>query len=211
MNVFLDLDGTLSDPLEGIARSVAYALERLGHVCPPPEDLGWLIGPPLLGSFERLGVADPHEALALYRERYQGLGLFENSLYSGMNESLSCLRKQGCRLFLATAKPIVYARRITAHFGLSDFFEQEFGPGLDGSLNDKADLLAHALRTSGADPARSVMVGDRLHDYRAAKANGMKSLAVSWGYGGPDEAALADAVCHHVSDLPSEVIGLLGG
>jgi phosphoglycolate phosphatase len=209
--VFLDLDGTLTDPKPGITSSVAYALEKLGLPVPSSDDLLWVIGPPLLDSFGQLGAPDPARALALYRERYTDTGLFDNSVYKGIPEALSRLRDGGHRMCLATAKPHVYARRITAHFDLARWMDHEFGPELDGTRNDKADLLAHALELTGIDPSDSVMIGDRIHDFRAARSVGMTSIAVTWGYGTKDETALADFTCDQPEQLPDTVHRALGG
>lgn len=208
--VFLDLDGTLTDPKPGITRSAVYALEKLGVPSPPADELTWMIGPALVWSFEKLGVPDPEAALAAYRERYTSVGLFENRVYDGIPQVLRDLRAAGHQLCLATAKPHAYARRITAHFGLADFMSHEFGPELDGTRNDKAELLAHALQVTGARPETSVMIGDRHHDLDAASANGMASIAVTWGYGGAEELSGATRTCHAVADLPKAVAALLG-
>jgi phosphoglycolate phosphatase len=201
--VFLDLDGTLTDPKVGITGSVNHALAAMGHAPLDPDTMGWVIGPALIDTFTRLGVADPEKALLHYRERYTATGLFENTPYPGLTGMLGALRDSGYRLCLATAKPISYAARITAHFGITPFMTAEFGPGLDGSLNNKADLLAHALTQTGARAEDCVMVGDRIHDFRAARRNGMASVAVTWGYGTPDEHAEASHICTAMADLPA--------
>lgn len=206
--VFLDLDGTLTDPKLGITRSIVHALEAMGLDAPDPDSLTWAIGPALVDSFARLGVPDPQEALKHYRARYTEIGLFENRVYDGIPEALTELKSDGFRLFLATAKPHAYARRITAHFGLADFLEAEFGPELDGTRNDKGALLAYAREVTGLGEAPALMVGDRLHDHRAARANGMAALAVRWGYGNDSEHALADAICDTVFDLAQSVRAL---
>ena len=193
--VFLDLDGTLTDPRPGITRSIVHALVAMGHDAPDPDSLTWAIGPALIDSFARLGVAEPEVALGHYRARYTAVGLFENRVYSGIPEALAQMRDAGHRLFVATAKPHAYARRITAHFGLAQYFEAEFGPELDGTRNDKAELLAFARETLGLGAAHAVMVGDRMHDHRAAHAAGMAALAVRWGYGDDSEHSEADAIC----------------
>ena len=203
--VFFDLDGTLTDPKPGITGAVAYALERLGLAVPPVDELLWVIGPPLLDSFAKLGAPDPSAALTLYRQRYTDTGLFDNSVYQGIPEALSGLQRDGYRMCLATAKPHVYARRITAHFGLAQWMEHEFGPELDGTRNDKADLLAHALELTSIDPSQSVMIGDRIHDFNAARAVGMASIAVTWGYGTTEETALADYSCDRPDQLRETV------
>ena len=193
--VFLDLDGTLTDPKPGITAAVQHALREVGLEAPHADALTWVIGPPLIESFDALGAPDPHAALEHYRSHYDdGQGLYEAEVHDGIVEGIEALKAAGHRLYVATAKPIVVARKVTAHFGLSVHFEDEFGPELDGTRNDKVDLLAHALDETGEDPADAVMVGDRHHDIRAAHANGMPAIAVTWGYGTPDEHAPANAV-----------------
>lgn len=206
--VFLDLDGTLTDPKPGITRSIVHALEALGHNAPDPDSLTWAIGPALVDSFARLGVDDAQAVLGHYRARYTEVGLYENRVYDGVPEALAALRDTGHRLFVATAKPHAYARRITAHFGLARYFEAEFGPELDGTRNDKAALLAHARDMLGLGDGPALMVGDRIHDHRAAHANAMTALAVRWGYGDDSEHALADAVCDTPFDLAASVRAL---
>jgi len=193
--VFLDLDGTLTDPKPGITRSIRHALIELGFDAPSEDDLTWCIGPPLLGSFATL-TGDPSlapRALALYRERFGEIGLYENRVYDGIPEMLDRLREAGCRLWLATSKPHVYASRITAHFGLDRWLDGVFGSELDGTRADKPALLAHALAETGAKAGRSVMLGDRKHDIEGAKANGLASVGAVWGYGGAEELAAAGA------------------
>ena len=199
--VFLDLDGTLTDPKPGITAAVIHALTRLGHDAPAADDLTWVIGPPLIESFAKIGVADPDKALSLYRDYFSDRGLFENAVYDGIPAALDALRADGHRLFLATAKPHVYARRITAHFGLDRHLEAQFGPELDGTHNDKADLLAHALADRGIDASDAVMIGDRRQDVAAAQANAMPSIGVTWGYGADGELADATVLCHAPDQL----------
>lgn len=207
--IFLDLDGTLTDSQPGIVRSVRHALAALALPVPEERDLNWVIGPPLIESFATLGAPDPAEALALYRARYTDVGLLENRVYDGIPDALARLRNAGAALCLATAKPHAYARRITAHFGLAPNFVHEFGPELDGTRNDKAELLAHALEVTGAAPEACVMVGDRSHDIRAARAVGMRSVWVSWGYG-PGEGTGADAEADSPAEMAAAVLRLLG-
>ncbi len=209
--VFLDLDGTLTDPLPGVGRSIRYALEKLGHPFAPEDDLGWVIGPPLTESFARLGVDDVDRAISLYRERYREIGLFENRVYDGIPGALEALARAGYRLCLATAKPHEYARRITAHFGLARFMAAEFGPELDGTRNDKGDLLAHALRQIGAEPEDCLMIGDRIHDFRAAERVGMPAIGVEWGYGDAGELARADRTCRRPAEIAGAVSALFAG
>ncbi len=206
--VFLDLDGTLTDAGPGIIASVTHALKALGLPAPDPAELGWVVGPALVDSFARLGVSDTAAALQLYRARYTEVGLFENSVYPGIPEALETLAAT-FRLCLATAKPHAYAKRITAHFGLNRHLFAEFGPELDGTRNNKGELLAHALDELGLDPDDCAMVGDRHHDFDAARFVGMPSLAVTWGYGSADEYDTADRVCGAPEALAADVAALL--
>lgn len=214
--VFLDLDGTLTDPKPGITRSIRHALIELGMEAPAEDALTWCIGPPLLASFETL-TGDPAlapRALALYRERFGEIGLFENRVYDGIPEMLDRLRSAGCRLWLATSKPHVYARRITAHFGLNRCLDGVFGSELDGTRAEKTALLAHALAQTGADPADTVMLGDRKHDVEGALGNGLAAIGAVWGYGGAEElaAAGATALVDHPDDAAKVMLrGALAG
>ncbi len=206
--VFLDLDGTLTDPKPGITRSIRHALHALGHVAPAEDALTWCIGPPLLQSFVGLlgDEATARRALALYRERFAKTGLYENRVYDGVPEMLTRLRDAGFGLNLATSKPHVYASRITAHFGLDHWLDGVFGSELDGARADKTALLAHALAETGAAPGQAVMLGDREHDIIGARNNGMAGIGALWGYGTQTELQSAGAARlatspEHAADL----------
>ncbi|MEO0682255.1 MAG: HAD family hydrolase [Pseudomonadota bacterium] len=206
---FVDLDGTLTDAAPGITRSLDQALRRMGVASPGETALRAHVGPPLTDIFADFGVpaADHDRAVALYRERYATVGLFENGVYGGVPEMLAALRAQGWRLALATSKPLAYAAEITAHFGLDAALDAQFGSELDGTRADKPSLLAHAVAQVRADPARSLMLGDRRHDAEGARANGLRALGAAWGYGGADELRRAGAEPAHD---PAEAARLAG-
>ncbi len=207
--VFLDLDGTLVDPKPGITQSVQYTLQQLGLPTPHADDLEWVIGPALVESFRSLGAKNPAKAMEIYRARYSDFGLFQARLYTGISGVLETLFNLDCQLCLATAKPHVYARRITAHFGVSRFLEHEFGPELDGTRSNKGTLLVHALNRLQVLPENSVMVGDRCYDVDAATQVGMRSIGVQWGYGTPEELSGATVVCPHPKALVQQIRDLL--
>lgn len=207
--IFWDLDGTLTDPKPGITGSVIKALQDLGITAPKADDLEWVIGPALLWSFEKLGAPDPDAALAAYRRHYTtGGGMYDCMVYDRIPEVLDQLA-QSHVMHIATAKPHAYARKITQHFGLSKHMMHEFGPELDGTRNDKAELLAHALKITKDDPARCVMIGDRHYDLKAAKSNNMAFIAVGWGYGKDDDLSDADAHVTTPDELPGAVNSIL--
>lgn len=207
MNVLLDLDGTLTDPREGIVGCIKYALNELAHGCPGDSELSRYIGPPLQETFSvLLRSTDPariNTAVALYRARFAVTGMFENSVYPGITEALSDLQELGAVLYVATSKPQAYAVKIVEHFGLREFFRAVYGSELDGTRSSKADLIAHILKTESLSPASTCMVGDRLHDVVGAKANSVFPVGVLWGYGSRDElvSAGAAALCESPATL----------
>jgi phosphoglycolate phosphatase len=208
--IYFDLDGTLTDPKPGITRCIQYALQRLDHhTIPTADELTWCIGPPLRSSFVILLGGDhaADRAVALYRERFSDVGLYENGVYDGIDEVLTALRASGHRLFVATSKAHVYAERIIDHFGLRRHFERVFGAELDGTRADKSHLLEYALKEVSVDPTRTLMIGDRSHDMVGAKNNGMKGIGVLYGYGSRDE--LLEAGAHHVCATPGAILGCI--
>jgi len=212
-SALFDLDGTLTNPFLGITRCIQHALRELDLPVPHADELKWCIGPPLLPSF-RILLGDEHshlaeQALVKYRERFATVGLLENELYPDIKETLAPLKDSGCKLFLATAKPIVFARRIMQHFELTGFFEGLYGSELDGTRSNKADLIQYILEERSISPETAVMVGDRDQDVTGAIANHLDCIGVLWGYGGREELETAGASrwVHRPSEL-TEIIGL---
>ena len=206
--LFFDLDGTLTDPFEGITRSIQFALEKLGEEVPEADALAWCIGPPLLENFTRLlGAERAPRAVELYRERFGEVGLYENTPYPGIRELLEALARDGRTLCVASSKPHVYVRRILEHFELDGSFAHIFGSELDGTRTDKRDLLAWALRQSDTRAEDATMIGDRRHDIEGALHNGVDPVGVLYGYGSLDELRGAGAERWVAS--PAELAALL--
>ena len=152
MNVLFDLDGTLTDPREGIVACLKYALLGLGHNCPSDLDLARCIGPPLQESFAvLLHSTDPKQinaAVELYRQRFSSKGMLENSVYPGIHSALTTLQARGALLFVTTSKPRVFAERIVEHFGLKEYFCAIYGSELDGTAQTKSTSSRMSLRPS---------------------------------------------------------------
>jgi len=196
-NILIDLDGTLTDPKVGITTSARYGLEKIGHPIHPDTNIDWIIGPPLKASLAKiLNVASNHvlaeQALEAYRERFAVTGLYENKVFPEVAETLAELKRRGYRLFLATAKPTVYARQILEHFELDQYFKGIYGSELNGDRTNKGDLIEYLLQQEQLDPATCIMVGDREHDIFGARHNGIETIAVTYGYGSPEEFAQAE-------------------
>ena len=209
--LLFDLDGTLCDNYVGIAASIRYALARLD--CPIPSDaaLRSCVGPPLRETFASLlGTRDRElieSAVALYRERYAATGWQENVVYEGIEDLLAALATSGDRLFLCTAKPEIFARRIVAHFRIDRHFDGVYGAHLGAAFDDKTALLRHAIETEHIDSRAAIMIGDRAHDVRAAHANDLRAIGILWGYGSREELIDADSLVA----TPAELALLLNG
>ncbi|WP_151710044.1 HAD-IA family hydrolase [Acinetobacter brisouii] len=194
-NILLDLDGTLTDPKIGIHSCIRYAMEKMGQPLADDTDLDWTIGPPLKASFiQLLNSAEDalaEQALAFYRERFSTIGLYENELYPHVIETLKALVERGYNLYLATAKPQVFAIRILEHFELLDYFTKPYGSELTGERTNKGDLIHYILQQEQLVPEHCMMVGDREYDILGARRNGIETIAVTYGYGTDAEIAQA--------------------
>ena len=195
-NVLFDLDGTLTDPAEGITNALMHAQRRLGMAVSPREALYVFIGPPLIETFMSewgLTRAESEQALVYYREHFSAKGLFENVPYEGIGQALAELKRAGFRLFVATSKPEPLSLRILEHFDLLPYFEAVAGSTMDEQRTKKGEVIAYALQTFHLDPAETVMVGDRKHDVIGARENGLPCLGVLYGYGSREELTAAGA------------------
>ena len=211
--ILFDLDGTLTDSAPGSTASVKYALEKSGEPVPDYPVLCKFIGPPLLYGFMNFcGMSEERaeKAVGYYREYYGVKGIFESELYPGIKELLSQLFSSNKKVILATSKPEVFAVKILEHFGISDYFYFTAGATLDKTRTEKADVIAYALKSAGVtDRRKAVMVGDRFHDIDGAKANGIRSVGVLYGFGSRKELenAGADFIAMDTNELYRILLG----
>lgn len=207
-SIFFDLDGTLTDSGEGIINCAALALERLGLPVPPREEMGVFVGPPLRETFTKFGVPEDQteKAIEIFRGRYADVGILENYPYPGVKEMLETLHAHGHRLFVATSKPEAFAHRVLDRFGMSGYFELICGATMDGSRDDKADVIAY-LKSRLDQDVEAVMVGDTSYDVIGARKHGISTIGVSWGYGKVQDLLSAGAV--QIADTPEQLISLL--
>ena len=206
--ILFDLDGTLTDSGEGIINCVIYALERFGLPIPEKESLRYFVGPPLHESFVKQGVpADrAEEAVAVYRERYVPIGMFENTPYPGVREMLEALKTAGHTLYVASSKPEWMCVKVLEHFGLAQYFEKICGATLDGSRSHKEDVIRYLL-SQVEDVEDILMVGDTAFDVIGAAAHKIPCIGVTWGYGLAEdmEQAGAIALVHSVEELVTKI------
>lgn len=211
--VFLfDLDGTLTDPAEGITKSVQYALRAFGIEAEDPEALCTFIGPPLAESFQRYFGFSPEqagEAIGKFREYFSEKGLYENRLYPGITEMLAELKKAGAILMVATSKPEKFAEQILSHFRLRKYFDCVAGADMEEKRVKKGEVIRYGLDKLSACLGRRVsageclMIGDREHDVLGAREAGMDCAGVRYGYAGPGELEQAGAV--YIAESPGEL------
>ncbi len=207
--LLFDLDGTLTDSGEGIMRSVQYALQKFGIEVGDYHELHAFVGPPLTDTFQSLyglSADEAGQALAFYRERYSTIGIFENSVYEGIPEILREMDAEGRILAVASSKPEVYVKKVLDHFGIGGYFRETVGSGLDLKGAQKPEIIEEVMRRFSLreeDKKKMLMIGDRRYDILGAKATGIDSMGVYYGYADPGELEEAGAtyIADSVEDL----------
>jgi len=202
--ILFDLDGTLTDSGEGIMNCAKLALEHYGIQVEDEKSLRVFVGPPLQKTFAEFGVPkdEVDNAIKIYRSRYIPIGKFENQPYPGIRELLEKLRQAGHRLYVATSKPEETSLEILDHFDLSKYFDIICGASFDASRHSKDQVIACLLERIG-EKTDAIMVGDTAFDVIGAKAHGIPTIGVSWGYGviSDMEEAGAAGIAHTMDEL----------
>lgn len=212
--LLFDLDGTIVESGPGIINAVSYALDKMGKEVTDREGLKKFIGPPLTDSMKTYyGMTDEEaiQAVVYYREYYAEKGIFESSVYEGFLDMAARLKEAGKTLAIATSKPEKYAKQIAEKFEFTEFFEGIYGASMDGKLVKKEDVIHYALESlgvEGSDYAKVLMIGDRKYDILGAKANGLKSIGVLYGYGSRTELenAGADYIAETTKSVSTQIL-----
>ncbi len=192
--VLFDLDGTLTDSGEGIINCAQYAFQQMGYPVPPREEMGVFVGPPLWGTFKQFGIPKERtdEAVRIFRSRYIPIGKFENKPYDGIRELLEALGQRGWTRYVATSKPETTAKEILDHFDLAKYFDRICGANIEAGIYEKDQVIAF-LSSETKTMDVKIMVGDTKYDVIGAKAHGIPTIGVSWGYGDVEEMRAAGA------------------
>ena len=204
MVIAFDLDGTISNPFDGISRSINHALQEVGQKALPGDSLKPYIGPPLQVIFSEL-LEDPENmnpAIEYYLERYKETGYRENVLYDGVADLLHDLSETGVKLFVATSKRQDVAVKVLEHFRIDGLFDDILGCGL---TRKKSDLLMQIK--SNHNPSEYIMVGDRHLDMEAASQTGYKGIGVLWGFG--SETELRESGADHLIENPHQLLEII--
>lgn len=206
-HVLFDLDGTLTDPGEGITNAVRYSLGKFGIEVKERSELYSFIGPPLIDSYMKyygMPEQQAEEAVAYYREYYRAGGMFENQVYDGIPELLEKLKDDGKKLVVATSKPDYFAEQILERFHLLSYFDFIGAALLDGTRNSKIQVIQHVITECGIENVSTcVMVGDRKYDTEGAHHFGMPCISVLYGYGGREEFEQAGS--DYIVQTPQEI------
>lgn len=204
--LLFDLDGTLIDSSAGIFASMEHAFSRVGAALPSRERMRAWIGPPLRQSFPLVVGDDPQRielTVAHYRERYDAVGWNEHTVYPGIGTAIEALARSGAQLAVVTTKVEHYARRIVEHLPFGAHFTRVYGADTNSVHSEKAAMIAAALRDFDTRADHAAMIGDRHFDIDGARANGVRGVGVTWGFGSIEElhAAGAQAIAHAPADL----------
>lgn len=209
--ILFDLDGTLTDPQQGICRSINYTLEHFGAQPKPLCQLTKYIGPPLRDSFaELLGEEKAEAAVAKYRERFSVTGLYENEIYPNVKETLELLQQKEYILCTASSKPQIFVEKILKYFEIDKYFSIIGGASLDGKIGEKEDVINLVIKQLSADRKEIVMVGDTRFDLIGAQKMQLDAIGVTYGFGSEQELsryphiALISDISHIVNILQQE-------
>lgn len=208
--ILFDLDGTLTDSGEGIINCALLALSHYGITVEDRNAMRVFVGPPLHESFVKFGVPEEEaaNAIEIYRSRYIPIGAYENVPYPGIRELLGRLKEEGHKLYVATSKPEGMSINILKHFDLDGYFEIICGASMDASRSSKDKVIAYLLEKTGHQE-NTIMVGDTKFDVLGAKAHGIPTVGVSWGYGEVADMVEAGAMC--IVDTMEELYKALVG
>ncbi|MEG1743193.1 MAG: HAD-IA family hydrolase [Clostridia bacterium] len=205
--IFFDLDGTLVDSGEGVLNGVEYALSKYGILVSDRQKLFGFMGPPLNDSFMKyygFSLDKANEAVNFYREFYSKKGVYQFTVYKDIPKLLQYLKNCGCNIYIATSKPVFYAKMVMKKANLFDFFDDIYGSEFDGTRATKIDVMKYAIAQSNTkDYNSAVMIGDREYDVNGAHAVGIECIAILFGYGTKKEFidCKADYICETVVDV----------
>ena len=204
--ILFDLDGTLTDSEPGIIESLRYALEK--QKITPPDDLRFVLGPPLMDTFVHtfhMSQESAQKAYQDYCQRYAEKGMYQNSVFEGVKEMLAELKKYK-KLAVATSKSEDFAKRIIEHFGLSQYFDCIAGNYLN-TRDSKAKVVAYALEQLQTSPKEAILVGDRMYDIIGGKKAGVEVIGVLYGYGERQE--LEQYGADVIVETPQDVVDVI--
>lgn len=211
--ILFDFDGTLFNTSEGVFKSFDKVVEQYKLDIPDKSIYNTMIGPPLRESFSRVFKLPEEElvpAMAVYRKNYTASGMFEVKVYDGVVSLIEKLRKAGKKVFVATSKPEVFAKQILERQNMLGLFDFVGGSDLDEAKRvNKVDVIRYVIKENGLEDKKDecVMIGDTHFDIEGAKAAGLDSIGILYGFGKRKE--LEDCGATYIEETPQDVEKLL--
>lgn len=206
-SLFFDLDGTILDSSRGIHLAFVQTFERLNLSVPDPKTIRTFMGPPLEVTFKQeVGADKLKTAIQYYREYYKEKGQFQAQVYPGIFDLLKELHTHpDYRLYITTSKHESIALQMCHHFSLTDYFDGIYG-STDTEFH-KDQVLRRAISEQNSDKKRSILIGDTKFDIIGGQSVGIKTLAITWGYGAKE--TLLAAQPDYLTDTPQQVLDIL--
>ncbi|MDO5579512.1 MAG: HAD family hydrolase [Planctomycetia bacterium] len=189
--LFFDLDGTLLDTEGDIKACMREALKELG-LSTADFMRNFLIGPPLF-EVAKESLPDASDEMIetfirLFRDKYDQINYPQTFIYPGMGDLLSCAKKNGLALYIATNKRETPTRRLLNRFEWTGLFNGVYAvDSFPYEKKGKTGILAQALADLNCRPEESVMIGDTIGDINAGKDLGLATIAFDRGYGDPND------------------------
>jgi phosphoglycolate phosphatase len=206
--VLFDLDGTLADSAPDLVAALATLCEEIGEPAPDAVVVSKVVsagGRAILRSgLPGADEARIAELLPRYLDLYAARGNVSTHLYDGIDEVLRDLESRGIDWGIVTNKVGWLAGPVIERLQLTTRCKALVaGDTLPQRKPDPAPVL-HACALIGADPTRTIFVGDDLRDIEAGRDAGARTVAAAWGYlnGGDPHAWGADVVVDTIRALP---------
>ena len=204
--LFFDLDGTLVDSSKGIIESFQHTFDTLKVPQPDLKTIRSFMGPPLISSFEAtLPEALVDQAVTIYRQYYHEKGQYKSTLFPQIVEALKAIQDESIPLYITTSKHEPVALQMCQDLGISKYFKGIYGSSSDRT--HKADVIRYALSINDLPKEETVIIGDTKFDLIGGQAVGIKTMAVTWGFGDLEELLLysPDFICHSPLDILEEL------
>jgi phosphoglycolate phosphatase len=208
--VVFDLDGTLIDGYEAIADALAYAMERFGLPVLPPEKVRVMVGHGIEKLLEEaVGTERTSEGVRLFRERYPEVTVAKSRLLPGVREVLAELAAAGHAMAVASNKPAPFSRMILEAYRVARYFVEIAGPDEATPAKPDPAMLRRLMVAAGAEPGRTVVVGDMEVDFEFGRAADCRVVLVPGGSRSREdlEKVPADALLERLAELPPWLAG----
>jgi phosphoglycolate phosphatase len=208
--IVYDLDGTLADTAEDLVATLNWLLAREGLQPLPVESAGSLLGAGARALIKRGFAAsgrslDAQAIEAMFADylKYYNAHIADHSrLYPGVDKALAAFARAGWRQAVCTNKIESSARLLITKLGIAERFAFICGQDTFGVGKPDARPLLETIAASGGVRGHAIMVGDSGTDIKTARAAGVPSVAVDFGYSDVPVAKLGpDRVISHFDQL----------